>query len=759
MKSSVQETVYRTCPLCEATCGLAIDLSARGGPQDIVRIRGDREDVFSRGFICPKGSTLGDLDMDPDRVRTPLIKENGTFRPASWDEAFSLIDARLSEVRSTHGDDAVAVYLGNPNAHNMSASMYSSPLLKALSTKNIYSASTVDQMPKQVSGGLMFGTVVSIPVPDIDRTDYLMIIGANPLESNGSLMTAPDFPGRMAAIRERGGRVVVVDPKRTKTADHADEHVPIRPGADAAFLLAVVHVLFADGLVDLGRATGLVNGVDEVQSVSESFTPERVSDATGIPAGVIRRLAHELASARTAAVYGRIGTCNQIFGTTVSWLVDVVNVLTGNIDSPGGAMFTTPAIGSPTTRGKAGIGRGVRFGRWHSRVRQAPEIYGEFPAVVLPEEIETEGPGQIRALVTLAGNPVLSTPDSDRLDQALSTLSFMVSVDIYVNETTKHADVILPAPRVLSRPHYDNSLYALAVRNIANWSPALFPLASGELAEWEIFLRLTAIANGLGVNVDVEALDDDHVRESLDKLVKASGSGVHGRDPDELFAMLNGRRGPDRLLDIQLRTGPYGDGFGAQPDGLSIDRLAENPHGVDLGALKSRLPDVLRTATGMIELAPSSLVADVARVGVQLDQRMASEAADTPLMLIGRRDIRSNNSWMHNLRILTKGRNRCTMQIHPDDAAAHGLSDGSMALVTSSVGEVSVGVECTDSMMRGVVSIPHGWGHDHDGAMLNVARSRAGVNANRLIPGDLVDPLSGNAVTNGVPVLIRVHII
>ncbi len=759
MKSSVQETVYRTCPLCEATCGLAVELSGRSGPEDIVRIRGDRDDVFSRGFICPKGSTLGDLDRDPNRVRTPLVKENGAFRPASWEEAFALIDARLREVRTQHGDDSVAVYLGNPNAHNMSASLYSTPFLKALKTKNIYSASTVDQMPKQVSGGLMFGTVLSIPVPDIDRTDYLMIIGANPYESNGSLMTAPDFPNRMAAIRERGGRVVVIDPKRTKTAEHADEHVAIRPGADAAFLLAVVHVLFADGLVDLGRAEGLINGVDEVKTASASFTPERVADATGVPADVTRRLAHELAGARTAAVYGRIGTCNQIFGTTVSWLVDVVNVLTGNIDKPGGAMFTTPATGSATTRGKPGIGRGVRFGRWHSRVRKAPEVFGEFPAAVLPEEIESDGPGQIKALFTLAGNPVLSTPDSDRLDRALSTLSFMVSVDIYVNETTKHADVILPAPRVLTRPHYDYSLYSLAIRNVANWSPALFPLASGELGEWEILLQLTAIANGLGPDADVNELDDNSVRESLDKLVKSEASGVHGRDPEELFTLLGGRRGPDRLLDIQLRTGPYGDAFGSKPEGLSVDRLAANPHGIDLGALQPRLPDVLRTATGMIELAPPSLVEDVRRVETSVDAYAPHDPVGRPFLLIGRRDIRSNNSWMHNLRVLTKGRERCTMQIHPDDAMAQGLSDGSMALVESSVGEVSVRVECTDSIMRGVVSIPHGWGHDHDGAVLDVARGRAGVNANRLVPGDVVDPLSGNAVTNGVRVSIRVHTI
>jgi anaerobic selenocysteine-containing dehydrogenase len=768
MKSSVTHTAYRTCPLCEATCGLAIEMSGAGqGPEDIVRIRGDVNDVFSRGYICPKGSTLKDLDLDPDRVRTPLVKENGEFRAATWQEAFTLIDSRLREVREQHGLDSVAAYIGNPTAHNMSAALYSGAFLKSLKTKNLFSASTVDQMPKQVSGGLMFGTVLSIPVPDIDRTDYLLMLGANPFESNGSLMTAPDFRNRMADIRKRGGRVVVVDPRFTKTAEHADEHIAIRPGTDAAFLLAIVHVLFEEGLVKLGRAEEFVNGLDEVRIASKSFSPDYVSATTGIDAVVIQRIARELASAPTSVVYGRIGTCNQLFGTTASWLVDVVNVLTGNLDVPGGAMFTKAATGSATTRGKAGSGRGVRFGRWHSRVRKSPEVFGEFPAAVLPEEIETEGEGQIRALFTVAGNPVLSNPDSDRLDRALSTLAFMVSVDIYINETTKHADVILPAPRGLTRSHYDYSLYQLAIRNVANWSPPLFELSSNEMSEWEILTRLTAIGNGLGPDIDVDATDDALAVGTLEKLIATEGSGIEGRDLSELLVMLGDRRGPDRLLDIQLRTGPYGDCFGANEGGASLALLEANPHGVDFGALTSRLPDVLRTPSGRIELAPSSLIADVDRLD-QFVMQFRDETNDhnhdhthdgnaPHLLLIGRRDLKSNNSWMHNVNILTKGKTRCTMQIHPEDAKTRGLIDGAMATVRSSSGVASIVVECTEAIMRGVVSIPHGWGHDHEGAQLQVAKRFAGVNTNRLVPGDVVDPLSGNAVTNGVPVLVGIH--
>jgi anaerobic selenocysteine-containing dehydrogenase len=461
MTATQSRIEYRTCHLCEATCGLELHLDGRA----ITLVRGDKDDVFSHGYLCPKGTALKHLEADPDRVREPLVRDDdGTFRAVSWDEAFAVIDEGLSRVRNEHGNDALAMYLGNPGAHNLAALVYNRVVLQAARTNNIYSASTVDQMPKQVSAGLMFGTALSIPVPDVDRTDYLLMLGANPFESNGSLMTAPDIPGRLRALRERGGTIVVVDPRRTKTAEEGSEHLPIRPGTDALFLFALVHVLFADNLVDLGTVAPYVDGLDDVQRLAADFTPDAVAPACGIDADTIRRVARDLAAAPTAAVYARIGTCTQEFGTLASWLVDVLNVCTGNLDKPGGAMFTKPATGGGNTGGAGGKGRGVRFGRRVSRVRNLPEFYGELPVVALAEEIETPGEGQIRALITVAGNPALSTPNAERIDRALATLDFMVSLDIYVNETTRHANVILPPEPELARGHYDLALYSLACR-------------------------------------------------------------------------------------------------------------------------------------------------------------------------------------------------------------------------------------------------------------------------------------------------------
>jgi len=665
--------------------------------------------------------------------------------PARW---FAVIAERLPAVIDAHGRDAVGVYVGNPGAHNLASLVHGRVLLQALGTTNVFTASTVDQMPKQVSAGLMFGAPLSIPVPDVDRTDHLMILGANPYESNGSLCTAPDLPGRLEALRARGGRLVVVDPRRTRTAEHADEHVAIRPGTDALLLFAMVHTLFADGSVDLGPHLGeWVDGVEVVRDLAAPFAPEAVAPACGVDADTIRRLARELAAAPTAAVYGRIGTCTQEFGTLASWLVDVVNVLTGNLDRPGGAMFTLPAAGSSTTGSVPAPGRGVRLGRRTSRVRGAPEAFGEYPAACMAEEITTPGDGQIRAMVTIAGNPVLSTPDGAALDRALAGLDFMVSIDIYRNETTRHADVILPAPPVLTKGHYDLALYQLAIRNVANYSPPVREHAAHEMAEWEIMVRLGAIAMGMGTEPDVDAIDTMITRQLVDKAVTRPGSNVEGRDPEELMEALATRRGPEKALDAMLRTGPYGDGFGADPDGLSLAVLEANPHGVDLGPLVPRVPDILRTPSGRVELAPESIVADVAR----LQTALARPARDG-LVLVGRRDLRSNNSWMHNVEVLVKGKARCTLHLHPDDAAARGVVDGATVRVASASGAVDVPVEITDTVRPGVVSLPHGWGHDGEGVALGVARRYAGVNSNVLTPADALDALSGNAVLNGIAV-------
>ncbi|HZJ28042.1 MAG TPA: molybdopterin oxidoreductase family protein [Acidimicrobiia bacterium] len=732
---------YRTCPLCEATCGLELHLNDR---TEITLVRGDRDDVFSHGYLCPKGTALKALEADPDRLRAPLLRSGDDWQTVGWDDAFGEVERGLTEIIERHGRDAVAIYLGNPSAHNLASLVYNRAVLQSFATTNVYSASTVDQMPKQVSAGLMFGTGLSIPVPDVDRTDYLLMLGANPFASNGSLMTAPDIPGRLRAMRARGGRLVVIDPRRSKTAEEADEHLFIRPGTDAHFLFGIVHVLFADELVDLGRADGHVLGLDTVRELARDFAPEVVAPVCGIAAETIRRVARDLAATERAAVYARIGTCTQEFGTLASWLVDVINVAAGNLDREGGAMFTRPAAGSANTGGPPGKGRGVRFGRRRSRVRDLPEFYGEFPVVALADEITTPGDGQVRALLTIAGNPVLSTPDASRLDGALDELDFMVSVDIYRNETTRHANVILPPPGLLTRGHFDLALYSLAIRNVANYSPPLTEPPAGTPAEWEILVRLAAIAAGQGATAEAGAAVDELTLATIaQKATTRAGSPFEGRDVAEVIELVSakGRRGPERILDLMLRTGPYGDR-------LSLDELEAHPHGIDLGPLQARLPEVLRTPSGKIELAPEPVVDDVAaRLRPSLTRRSNGE-----IVLVGRRDLRSNNSWMHNLNVLVKGKARCTMHVHPEDAERLRLLDGAPARVRSRVGEVEIDVEVTDAIMAGVVSIPHGWGHDAPGADMKVAARRPGVNSNILSDGSLIDPLSGNAVLNGIPV-------
>jgi anaerobic selenocysteine-containing dehydrogenase len=744
--SSETRIAYRTCPLCEAGCGLEIAIHDTDGSERVGRIRGDREDVFSHGFICPKGSTLRQLHEDPDWLRQPLVKRDGRFEPVSWDEAFAEVERRLLPIVEQHGRDAAGIYLGNPNAHSLAALIFLRPLVRALGSTNVFSASTVDQRPKEVSSGLMFGGALTVPVPDVDRTDFLLMLGANPYASNGSLATAPDWPGRIEALLDRGGRLVVVDPRRTQTAEMASQHLAIRPGADPLLLMALVNVLAADGLISLGGLAPFVRGVDEVVRLATPFTPDAVAPATGLGPDEIRGLAHDLAVAPSACVYGRIGTTTAEFGTLTSWLVDVLNVLTGNLDRPGGAMFATAAAGAANTRGTPRYGRGVKLHRRRSRVRGLGETMGELPAACLAEEIDTPGEGQIRAMVTVAGNPVLSTPNAGRLDAALAGLEFMVAVDPYVNETTRHADVILPVPTALQRPHYDLALLQLAVRNVANYSPAALPLDEGQPDEWQVLARLALLLQGFGADADPALVDDLVLRTLVEGAVADETSPVVGREVDEIIALLGERTGPSRIIDFMLRTGPYGDGFGANPGGLNLDVLLDQPHGVDLGPLEPRLPDVLRTPSGMVELAPEPLVVDVERL------RSAMGRPADGMRLIGRRDLRSNNSWMHNVEVLVKGRPRCTLHVHPDDASRLGLADGEPASVVSRAGAVTIPAEVTDAIRPGVVSIPHGWGHDMPGVELSVARRYAGVNSNLLADEELIDPVSGNAVLNGIPV-------
>ncbi|MEV6084358.1 molybdopterin-dependent oxidoreductase [Streptomyces parvulus] len=736
-------TALRICPLCEATCGLALTIDGT----EVTAARGDRDDVFSHGFICPKGASFGAVDSDPDRLRAPLVRKDGELREAGWEEAFDAVAAGLRAVADRHGPHAVGVVLGNPNVHTVAGGLYPPVLLAALGTRSLFTASTVDQMPKHVSSGLLFGDANAIPVPDLDRTDHLLLIGANPLESNGSLCTAPDFPGRLKALRARGGTLTVVDPRRTRTAKLADRHVAIRPGTDALLLAAMVHVLYEEDLVDLGDLAPHVLSVDEVRAAVRDFTPEAVAAVCDVEAGVTRALARELAAAPTAAVYGRIGSCTVPHGTLASWLVDVLNILTGNLDRPGGALF--PQAATDRTPRPAGPGRGFALGRWTSRVGGHPEAKGELPLSALAEEIDTAtGPGTgtpVRALITIAANPVLSAPDGDRLDKALDSLDFMVSVDPYLGETSRHADVVLPPPPPAQSPHHDFAFNTLAVRNQVRYTRPAVPLEPGRMAETEILARLTLAATGRH-GTDPAAVDAMVIEQTLGKSVRDPHSPVHGRDPGDLAARLTGENGPERRLDLMLRLGPYGDGFGARPDGLTLERLLAHPHGIDLGPLRPRLPQPLKTRSGKVELLPEPIAGDLPRLRQALAERPAG------LVLVGRRHLRSNNSWMHNIPALTGGSNRCTLHVHPDDAGRLGVRAAQPVRVQGPGGEVTVPAEITDSVRPGVVSLPHGWGHDRPGTRQTHAATEPGVNVNQLFDGSLLDPLSGNAVLNGVPV-------
>jgi len=730
---------HRICPLCEACCGLQIKVQ----DGQLISIRGHDQDVLSEGYLCPKGVALKDLHEDPDRLRTPLIKRNGVHQSATWQEAFAEIDRRLPPIIAAHGRNATAVVVGNPSAHKIGLLSYFPKLARALGTQNVFSASTLDQMPKQLASGMMFGHWLSIALPDIARTDLLLVIGANPLASNGSMWTVPDFKGKARAMQARGGKLIVIDPRRTETAVIADAHHFIRPGADVFLLAAMLHTLFAESLVRLGAVENWVNGVDQVRAAVAPFSPEAVTERCGMPAPTIRHLARQLAGTERATVYARIGTCTQEYGTLASWLVDVLNVLTGHLDVPGGAMFAKAAAFAANTAGRAGIGKGISTGRHHARVSGAPEVFGELPMTCLAEEIETPGDGQVRALITVATNPVLSSPNGPRLARALDSLDFMVSLDIYLNETTRHADVILPGLSPLEEMHYDLAFPQLSWRNHARYSPPILPRPDGHPEEWQTLLKLAAIVKNKGTQVDADALDDEQFAQDAQRLF-----GAHA---DAVMTATQGLRGPQRVLDMALRSGPYGDGFGLKPEGLNLAKVmaSNSAGGIDLGALQPRIPELLRTPSGKIELAPESFVADLQRAVVDL-QRPAPD-----LTVIGRRDLRSNNSWMHNLPLLAKGPMRCTALVHPIDAARLHLTDGALATLENGARSVQAQVQISEQMMPGVVSLPHGWGHDLPGTRLALAAQRPGANLNALLDDQLRDPLSGNAVLGGIAITMR----
>ncbi len=712
-------THYRSCTLCEATCGVAIEVEG----DQVVAVRGDEADPFSKGYICPKATALADLHHDPDRLRHPMVREGDRWREIGWDEAFDLVAGRLQAAQAAHGPHAVAVYQGNPTAHNLGLLTFGQLLFRFLGTRNLFSATSADQLPHMLAALMMFGDQLLMAVPDIDRTDYMLILGGNPLVSNGSIMTAPDVKSRLKAIRARGGKVIVVDPRRTETAEAADRHLFIRPGTDAVFLLSLLHVLYAERLVQPGRLAAFTDGLDELGAIVARFDPEATAAATGITAADVRTVARELAAAPRAVCYGRLGVCTQELGGLAAWLCYAVNVVTGRLDAPGGLMFTTPAIDILPLARRIGFDGG--HARWTSRVRGLPEFGGELPVVTLAEEIETPGDGQIRALITVAGNPVLSAPNGRRLDAALDRLDFMVSIDPYLNETTRHADVILPPTSSLERSHYDVALAAFSVRNVAKYSPPLFERGPDQRHDWEIcaelLTRLKVPAGPLGL-----------ARKAARRALLALG--------------------PEAILEAGLRAGPHGLRKGTA--GLSLAKLRAQPHGVDLGALEPRLPARLNTPDHRIKLTPPVYLTDLPR----LERRLADWSrprAPGELLLIGRRHLRSNNSWLHNSARLVKGKPRCTLLMHPTDAAARGLVDGDPVRLGSRTGSITVPVELADAMMPGVVSLPHGWGHDRAGTRTAVATAHAGASINDVTDEGFVDLLSGTAALSGVSVTVE----
>ncbi len=709
-------TVHRSCTLCEALCGLDIEVDDGG---TITSITGDSYDPLSAGYLCPKGTALADLHTDPDRLKRPVAKQpDGSFAEISWTEAFDRTGDEIRRIQGEHGKDAFAIYFGNPSAHN-SGSIFLLPFLKLLGTRNRYSATTTDQAPQALAAYKMFGHQALFPLPDVDRTDFLLILGANPAVSNGSLVTAPNFKQRIKDVRGRGGDVVVIDPRFTETAKIASAHHFIQPGTDAVLVAAMISVIFDEGLDRLGAVEGIVDGVAALRAAVESFDVETAARVTGIAADDIRDLAIGFARAPAAVAYNRVGVCQTRFGSVTSWLVNALNIVTGRLDTPGGAMFANPAADMHWL--VAQVLEPGSYDGHRSRVRNLPEINGEFPVATLADEILTPGDGQVRGLMVNAGNPVLSAPNGARLDAACEQLEFMVSIDFYINETNRHADIILPPTGPLERDHYDLVFHALAVRNTAKFSPRVFEPEAGTKHDHEIILEL---------------------------------AGRLGRGP--LFGPLLGPLrwlskvvDPMKIVDLVLRVGPHR---------LSLRKLKRAKHGVvDLGPLTPMLPDRLWTKDKRIQVAPDLFVAELDASRRALCEGEAGELDDDAgrdLTLIGRRHLRSNNTWLHNSARMVKGRDRCTLLVHPDDAASRDIEDGGTVTITSRTGSVAAPVQLSDEVMPGVVSLPHGWGHDREGVSWQTARANPGVSVNDVTDHQLLDTLTGNAAYNEVRVRV-----
>ena len=692
---------HRACHLCEAICGLLIETQG----DQIISIKGDPDDPLSRGHICPKAVALQDIHSDPDRLRSPVKRvrrDDGSddFVPIQWSEALDTVASALVKAVQANGVDSVGVYLGNPTVHNYGMMTHQGSLFRHLRTRNRFSATSVDQLPHHLVSLWLFGHKLLFPIPDIDRTDYFLMLGANPIASNGSIWTVPDVRKRIKSLTARGGKLVVVDPRRTETASLSSDYIAIKPGSDAWLLLAIIRTVVVKGWVRLRNLQDFVVGLDAIESAVERFTPEVASEKTGISAEHIEQVAYDFAHADAAICYGRMGVSTQRYGALCQWAIQVLNILTGNLDREGGSMFTLPAVDQVENTSPGG------FGRHSSRVSQLPEFDRELPASVLAEEITTEGEGQIRVLFTGAGNPVLSTPSGHKLDDALEQLDFMVSLDPWINETTRHADIILPPTSPLEHDHYDLAFHVNAMRNTARYNPPVFEKAEHALHDWEIFEALgQRVAEGLGLDS------------------KPSPA-------------------PEVIIDFGLKAGPYGQ---ASAEQLDLAVLKSNPSGVDFGPLKPLLPGRLKTPGQQIDLAVPAVLHDLERLLNDTD-------SDAPYSLIGRRHVRDCNSWMHNFRRLVKGKDRCTLMVNPVDAEREGWCAGDDVQIASSAGSVRAKVEVSDEIMAGVVSLPHGYGHNRNGTKMTIANDHAGVSCNDVTDARYFDALSGNAAINGVPV-------
>ncbi|KZZ63161.1 MAG: molybdopterin-dependent oxidoreductase [Oleiphilaceae bacterium] len=748
---------FRTCNLCEAMCGVVIEHDQT----QVLSIKGDKDDPFSKGHICPKALALKDYHEDPDRLRTPMLKTEQGWKQISWGKAFDIAAKRLGDIQKQYGQDAVGLYLGNPNVHHHGNVLFLMNLYRALGTKNRFSATSNDQLPHMRANYEMFGHQGLFPVPDIDHTDLFILLGSNPAASNGSLMSAPDYLGRLKGIRKRGGEVILIDPKRSETAKVVDTHLFIKPGTDAYMLLGMIHTLFDEGLVDIGRLQGIIEGVADVQLMSSDFSPESVADVCGIKAEYIRELARKLAETPRAAIFGRMGTSTQEFGGLATWFIYVLNILTNHLDERGGLMFTKPA--ADLVEISSYLGEQGSSGRFKT-VTGLPEFSGELPSSAIADQIETKGEQQIRAMITIAGNPVISSPNSNRLEKAFNSLDFMLCVDSHLNETTKHADLILPGTSQLEQSHYDVALNMLAVRNVAKYSPALFNAPKNSKHDWQIMHELThrlsaggSLVNGVKELARYRTLKQMGPDGVLDVLLRIGPYGTQLPGTSSIGAFLidtiQDIFSPSHPLRKALDNGPYGSQNRGLSKGLCIASLKNYPHGVDLGSLQSALPDRLFTKHKHIQLVPKSYMTDMPRLRKRLQE--LSNTKEPVMLLIGRRDVRSNNSWMHNTPRLVKGKNRCTAQINTADAKRLKLKHGELVKVSSDYGAVTIPCEVTDDIMTGVMSIPHGWGHDHEGTRLSVASQKPGVNLNVLISDQFVDKLTGTSALNGMPVRVE----